>query len=164
MRVSSLEKVFRALHEANARYLVVGGLAVVAHGYVRLTQDLDLVFDLQSDTLAGTLEALRGLGYRPSAPVGLQDFADPVSRSDWIANKNMQVFNLISEELPDLAIDVFVKEPFDFAVEFEKAGIKEIASGVAARVVDVQSLIEMKNAVGRDQDRIDVAKLQAESK
>ena len=41
VKVRSLEEVFRALQEADARYLVVGGLAVIAHGYVRITTDLN---------------------------------------------------------------------------------------------------------------------------
>lgn len=43
MKISSLESILRALAEAEARYLIVGGLAVAAHGYGRLTFDLDLV-------------------------------------------------------------------------------------------------------------------------
>lgn len=36
---SSLEILFGALERAGARYLVAGGLAVLAHGYLRLTLD-----------------------------------------------------------------------------------------------------------------------------
>ncbi|MDQ3031572.1 MAG: hypothetical protein M3Y87_04085 [Myxococcota bacterium] len=44
--MSSFEPIFRAPDEAGARYVVVGGLAVVLHGYARLTADIDLVVDL----------------------------------------------------------------------------------------------------------------------
>lgn len=46
MELSHLEQIFGALNEAQVRYLVVGGLAVIAHGYVRYTNDLDLVIQL----------------------------------------------------------------------------------------------------------------------
>ena len=65
MKVASLEAIFRALQEAEARYLVVGGLAVVAHGYIRMTKDLDLLLDLSSESLKRSLTVLQGLGYRP---------------------------------------------------------------------------------------------------
>lgn len=40
-----LRALLRALAEADVRYLVVGGVAVAAHGYVRATEDVDLVPD-----------------------------------------------------------------------------------------------------------------------
>jgi len=45
MTIRSLETIVRALDGARVRYLIVGGLAVVAHGYVRFTADVDLVLD-----------------------------------------------------------------------------------------------------------------------
>lgn len=42
MTAKVLVEVLRTLNEHEVRYLVVGGLAVVAHGYVRFTKDLDL--------------------------------------------------------------------------------------------------------------------------
>ena len=40
--MSALEAVSAALNQAGVRYLIAGGLAVNAHGYVRLTMDIDL--------------------------------------------------------------------------------------------------------------------------
>src|ERR1700742_2494656 len=101
MKVTSLEAIFRALNEAKARYLVVGGVAVIAHGYVRLTKDLDLVLDLSTEFLRRSLFALQGLGYRPMIPAPLLDFADPELRRDWTENRNMKVLNLHSDLYPD---------------------------------------------------------------
>jgi len=132
MKVASLEAIFRALQEAEARYLVVGGLAVVAHGYVRVTQDLDLVLDLSGESLPCALGALDSLGYRPIVPVALSDFARPELRRDWIENRNMKVFNLISDRFPDVVIDIFVQEPFAFDAEYRMATIREVAPHVRA--------------------------------
>ncbi len=38
--VPSFEPIFEALDESGAQYVVVGGLAVVLHGYARLTADV----------------------------------------------------------------------------------------------------------------------------
>ena len=43
MEVRSVEAILRALNAAEVEYLIVGGLAVNAHGFVRLTRDVDLV-------------------------------------------------------------------------------------------------------------------------
>lgn len=41
MEVNDLEAVVGALNRADVAYVVVGGLAVIAHGYLRTTADLD---------------------------------------------------------------------------------------------------------------------------
>ncbi len=45
MKLASLEAIVRVLNDAHARYLVVGGLAVAAHGYGRATFDVDAEYD-----------------------------------------------------------------------------------------------------------------------
>jgi hypothetical protein len=159
VKVSSLEAIFRALQEADARYLVVGGLAVVAHGYVRLTKDLDLVLDLSTESLRRTLTVLESLGYRPMNPVPLLDFANPELRHDWTENRNMKVFNLVSDQYRDVVIDIFPKEPFAFEPEYARSESKEIAPNVRARVVSVPALIAMKVEANRSQDITDIDKL-----
>jgi hypothetical protein len=39
--VGPIETVLATLNEAGVRYLVVGGVAVVLHGHLRTTADLD---------------------------------------------------------------------------------------------------------------------------
>ena len=46
MKLDTIEALFKALNEGNIRYLVAGGLAVVAHGCLRLTADIDLILDM----------------------------------------------------------------------------------------------------------------------
>ena len=159
MKIKSLEDIFRALQEANARYLVVGGLAVIAHGYVRLTKDLDLVLDLSADALPRALTALQSLGYRPMIPVPLLDFADAELRHDWTENRNMKVFNLVSDRYYDVVIDIFPKEPFSFEAEFARSVWKDVAPGIQARVVAVPALITLKVEANRPRDLDDIDKL-----
>ena len=51
MEVRSIEMVVKALNDAKVKYLVVGGVAVVAHGYERFTRDLDLVIGLEAENI-----------------------------------------------------------------------------------------------------------------
>ena len=159
MKVTSLEAIFRALQEAQARYLVVGGVAVIAHGYRRFTADLDLVLDLTPDSLSRALTALESLGYRPSLPVEIRDFADPETRLDWTENRNMKVFSLVSDLHPDVTIDIFTKEPFAFDREYSRADVVELASNVPTFVVAVSTLLALKIEANRDKDRDDIEKL-----
>ena len=49
MKLASFEAVARALQDADVRYLVAGGLAVIAHGHLRVTGDMDIVIQLKPD-------------------------------------------------------------------------------------------------------------------
>lgn len=159
MRVSSLETIFRALNQAQAEYLVVGGVAVIAHGHMRLTNDLDLVLSLSSERLPAALRALASVGLRPRIPVDIQHFANPELRLQWQEEKGMVVFNLFHLSDSDLVVDIFVVEPFDFAVEYRDAKLQEFAPGLLVPVVSLSRLIAMKTEVGRPQDLIDAEKL-----
>jgi hypothetical protein len=155
MRLATLEAIFRALEDASVRYLVVGGVAVNAHGYQRLTQDLDLVIELEASNLIRALDALADLGYKPLLPVAARDFADPNRRRDWIENRNLEVFSLVSERNRDTTIDLFAREPFDFAAEYSAAKVAPLGGNLAIRFVRLSTLIEMKDATGRPRDRDD---------
>src|SRR5690349_20452283 len=86
------EDVFRALNRHGVRYLVVGGVAVNLSGVPRMTKDLDLMLDLSVGNLKLFLSAVRELGYRPRAPVALEDFADESKRGAWRREKGAVVF------------------------------------------------------------------------
>ncbi|MBI4524492.1 MAG: hypothetical protein HY695_11860 [Deltaproteobacteria bacterium] len=135
MKLASLEVILGALKRHDARYLIAGGLAVAAHGYGRLTIDVDLVVQLETANVLRALEALGSLGYRPVAPVPVEQFADPAIREAWIREKNRVVFGLHNPQHPDTPIDIFATEPFDFEEEFERALVGELAPGLEARFV-----------------------------
>ena len=150
----------RALNEAGVRYLIAGGLAVVAHGFVRLTMDMDLVLDLDEPNLRRALAAFASLGYRPRAPVPLEQFADSAARARWIAEKGLTVFSLRSAEHAATEIDLFVQPPFDFAGAHDRSARFEVAPGILAPFVGLNDLVAMKRAAGRAQDLLDIEKLE----
>ncbi len=155
MKLSSFDSLVRALDAAGARYLVAGGLAVAAHGYLRFTRDVDLVVQLAPDNILATFAALEEIGYRPLVPVTAAQFADPARRNEWIRDKGMTVLNFWSDRHRDTPVDVFVTEPFAFDDEYTRALLKPLGV-VAVRFVSIASLIRMKELAGRPQDRIDI--------
>lgn len=159
MKVTSFEAIVRSFDEAGVRYLVAGGLAVNAHGYMRLTKDVDLVLDLRPENVERALSALHPLGYRPTVPVAAAQFADPEQRRRWIHEKEMKVFQLWSDDHRDTPIDLFVEEPFPFDEEYSRALVKPLYGAVKVRFVSIETLIRMKEAAGRAQDRIDIEHL-----
>lgn len=159
MRLNLLASIFQALNERNVQYLVVGGVAVIAHGHLRLTKDLDLVIALESANVRTAMDALGQLGYRPKVPVAAADFADPAKRELWRTTKQMLVFQLVSDELREAPIDVFVEEPFDFAAEWARAPRFALSDRISVPVVSLDRLLEMKRRAGRPTDQNDIAML-----
>ena len=73
------------------RYLVAGGLAVNAHGYIRFTKNVDLVVQLVPDNIESAFVALGKLGYRPTVPITAAQLSDPALREGWIRDKGMRL-------------------------------------------------------------------------
>ena len=155
---SDFDIVFAALGERHVRYLVVGGVAVVLHGYPRFTADLDLIVALDDSNVRAAMEALTSLGFRPRAPVGALEFADPNKRREWIQDKGLVVFSLWSPDHPATEIDVFVEEPFPFTPAFERATRVSLGS-LSVRVAAIPDLILLKQRAGRPKDLDDIEKL-----
>lgn len=87
MGVHSVEAIVKALNDASVKYLIVGGLAVVAHGYERLTADVDLVISLERENIIRGLRALQAAGWQMGVPVTVEDFADARLRESWRKKK-----------------------------------------------------------------------------
>src|SRR5690606_11544636 len=153
------EAVAQAFHTAGTHYLVAGGLAVNAHGYLRFTADIDLVIALDAENIRGAFEALARAGYRPGVPISAEQFADEQRRQRWMTEKGMQVLNFFADAFPETSVDVFVYEPFDFRREFDAALAGELLPGLPVRFVSIPTLIRMKEAAGRPRDQDDIQHL-----
>src|SRR4051812_45560311 len=114
MKLASFEALVGALQAANVRYLVAGGLAVSAHGYIRFTKDVDLVVQLVPDYFGSTFVALGELGYRPTEPITAAQFSDPGLREGWIRDKGMRVLQFWSDSHRETPVDILVAHPFLF--------------------------------------------------
>jgi predicted nucleotidyltransferase len=154
----NLREIFKALADAQADYVLVGGLAVILHGHLRATRDIDLVVGLAPANCAAALGALSGIGLRPRLPVSLADFADEATRTDWIERRHMQVFQLWDPANPERSVDLFVREPFAISEMLAEAVIKDL-DGVPIRIASIRHLIAMKQAAGRRHDLDDIEAL-----
>lgn len=159
MEVRSIEAIVKALNGAEVKYLIVGGLAVNAHGFVRLTRDVDIVLHLERQNVIRGLKALFQAGFQLAIPVKPEAFADAKTRERWRLEKNMIVLKLWSDAHRRTPLDIFVYEPFDFEKEFAKAGEHEVCPGIFAPVVSLKTLLKMKREAGRPQDLEDIREL-----
>jgi hypothetical protein len=158
VKLTSFDALVTALADAGVRYLVAGGLAVNAHGYLRFTKDVDVVVQLVPDNVGRAFAALATLGYRPLVPVTAAQFADPPTREGWVRDKGMQVLQFWSDAHRETPVDMFVSEPFNFEEEYRRALTKALGR-IEVKFVSIPALIRMKEAADRPQDRIDIGYL-----
>jgi hypothetical protein len=159
VKLASVEAIVRALNEAGVRYMVAGGLAVNAYGFLRFTKDVDLVVDLAPDNVARAFAALAQLGYRPLVPVTAAQFGDAELRGGWIRDKGMKVLQFYGDAHRETPVDVFVDYPFVFDAEYQRSVVKELTGAGPVRLVSIRTLIELKEAAGRTEDRMDIENL-----
>lgn len=69
--LKDLVALCRSLNREGARYVVIGGMAIIQAGFVRATQDIDLLVEVSPDNLARVRRALMDLPDR-----AIRDMAD----------------------------------------------------------------------------------------
>jgi hypothetical protein len=161
MEVHSVEAIIGGWNEAGVKYLIAGGLAVVAYGYQRLTVDVDAMLEFKTANLSRALQVLEGLGYAPRVPVSLLDLADREKRRVLRDERHMLVLSFISHGPSHrlTEVDIFVDEPLDFAAAYARARRLPLPSGVEATCVSLQDLLDLKQQAGRPQDLADIHQL-----
>ncbi|MCO6437874.1 MAG: nucleotidyl transferase AbiEii/AbiGii toxin family protein [Phycisphaerae bacterium] len=148
------------LHDAGARFLIVGGVAAMLHGLNRLTADIDLVIDLAESEARKVVEALLAAGFVSRLPVDPCDFAIAGIRNQWVNTKGLRVLSFHHPDHPGFAVDLFADPPMSFDRLLASAESRSMA-GLDVLVCGLDDLIAMKEATGRQQDQSDVQRLRA---
>lgn len=148
-----LRGLLEALHEHRVRFVAIGGIAVVAHGYVRATEDLDIVPEPQGENLRRLSNALVALdAVLPTASGRAFDPArDGASlRQDRNLTLDTRLGGLdLVQRIPGVP---------GFAA-LDAAAVEADLLGVPVRICALTHLRAMKQARGRAQDRADLEAL-----
>jgi len=158
--VALYEPILEALNRNQVRYVVVGGVAVVLHGYARLTADLDLAVDLLPREARRAVGTLVNLGFLPRAPVDPYGFAEPSIRTRWMAQPGVQGLSMRDQSDPSRTVDVLGVELVPFGELWDRSDLVCLR-GTAARVASVRDLITLKRLAARPEDQIDIEALEA---
>ena len=155
------EKELTEISKAGIRYLVVGGIALFLHRHPRLTDDLDIIPDLEQENLAKLTNVLKDLGYKPKLPyVTIDDFKDQQKRKSWITEKHMKAFSLINDRLiPYNVIDLLIASPLNFEESYKRRHIENL-DGVEIPVASLEDLLTLKLEANRAKDFADIIVLQ----
>jgi len=152
-------EVIRALNKNKVKYAITGGVAVVLHGYPRLTLDLDLIVELSEKNLDKFFDILYNLGYRPKIPVKKEEFINKEKREIWIQKKGMKVFSFYHLKDHLKLIDMFVIEPIKFR-DIEKKIERINIKGLLFPIVCIEHLKKLKLFACREKDLMDVRNLE----
>ncbi len=146
MLPKDLKDLLRAFNEHGVRYLVVGGYAFGVHAEPRATKDLDLFIRSDEANSAAVYRALSQYG----APL------DGLSPQDFTDGSTFQIGQ------PPARVDILQRIDgltFDEAWQNRIEGLLD--KEVQVNVISKDDLIRNKLASGREQDVLDVKKLQA---
>lgn len=160
MKKNAFDEIVRTLNAATIPFLLVGGLAVNAHGYGRTTFHVDVVIQLTPEVVARAFAALAAADYHPAVPITAGQFGDAALRERLRREKGMLMLKFWSDRHRETPLDVFVTEPFSFVEEYAAALVYETLPGTPVRVIRYETLLRMKREAGRPQDLADISELE----
>lgn len=137
-------RVTRLLEAAGVRYVLVGGYALAAHGFVRMTQDVDIAVAADAENARRWVAALSELP--DGAARELAGEADPFAGGRRYAVR-------INDEFTVDVLPAAGGVPFE---ALERHSVPLTVQGVTLRVLDLEGLLLTKQGV-RPQDQADAA-------
>lgn len=137
----------KAFNECHVDYILVGGYAVIYHGYGRTTGDLDLWVRANEENYKRIEKAFR-IFHMPLGDMTLDNFL------------SIEKFDVFKYGRSPVKIDVMtVCKGLNFEEVFLHSSITTIQD-VAIRVIDIRDLLAAKRAAGRPKDLDDITELE----
>lgn len=145
--------VLRALASHDVEFIVVGGLAAIAHGSARTTQDIDIVYSRRAENLEKMVAALTPLKpYLRGAPAGLPFRLDVPTLNaglNFTLVTNLGWLDLLGEITGGGNYQDLAKHSHELEL-----------AGATCKVLDIEVLIATKRAAGRPKDMEPIAELE----
>src|SRR3989338_422570 len=152
------QSAFKELSKRKIKYLIVGGMAVILHGYDRRTGDLDLMVAMDEPNLQNLIEAIRSLGWKPRIPVKLEDFVRSDLRESWMKEKGMKVFSVFNPKKNAETMDILIESGVNFEKAYDRRE-RMTVYGIPIHVAAIEDVIQLKKAAGRQRDLEDIRAL-----
>lgn len=137
--------VLSALKSGDVRFVVVGAIAVIAHGYVRATRDVDPVIAGDHENLDRARAVVAGMGStrQDGGPLTARDLR---AGRPWILRTRHAYLDL----LPDTVV------PFE---DLERRASVRRVDGIPVPICALEDLVTLKPAAGRTKDQLDLEML-----
>jgi hypothetical protein len=149
IRGPDLAGVVADANEAGLEYVVIGGFAVIAHGYFRATKDSDILVPDGAETDEAILRFLNRIGASRFSDGKVLGADDVVGAQSLRVESRHGVIDIMRGGLA----------PLDY--ETVAAGAVEGSwRGSPFRVASLRTLVGFKRLAGRPGDRVDLEKLE----
>jgi hypothetical protein len=146
-------RLLALLVEAGVRFVVIGGVAAIAHGASTFTRDLDVLIAFDAETIPRLLTALADHDPRNALDPARRPIPrDPASFEGY---RNLYV----STDLGRL--DLLGETPSGGLDELIGRAVPMRLAGVTVPVIALDDLIAIKRALGRPKDLLVAAELEA---
>jgi predicted nucleotidyltransferase len=151
-----VQGIFEALDRGDVEFLVIGGVAVGFHGFVRGTKDVDIVPNPEPENLARLASMLATLeaqveGAEEFKGEELPDPLDPEALAlggNWVLRTRLGRFDIMQW----IGDDPLWEKLSATAIEAE-------IGGLPVKFASYESLVALKELAGRPQDLIDLQRL-----
>lgn len=137
--LAPLIKVCSLLNKHNAQYLVVGARACILHGYIRTTEDVDILIPESTENHARVIAALSEMEDHAAAELSPTDFEE----------------NVVVKIADEVEVDVSTRAWKVSYADAIATSLQTTVQEVIIPYVDLRTLIISKST-HRDQDRVDV--------
>jgi len=152
--MTKLEPVIKSLTENAVEFVIVGGVAITAHGSAYLTQDLDFCYSRSKENFKKIVSALDSFKPRPrNLPENLPFVFDERT----LQNGTNFTFDT---EIGDVDLLGEVAGVGTYEAVDKESEIK-ILFGYAVKVLSIEGLIKAKRAAGRTKDLLVLPELEA---
>lgn len=148
LHTPEVQQLLKSLAQHQVKYMLVGGIATVFHGYVRTTQDLDLWVQETSDNKRRLVAALESV--------------DVPGATHYETVEMIPGWSTITIGQQGFVADfmsytkAFTKEDFD---DCYRRAERATFAGIPITVIHLDDLIEEKKQLGRWKDKDDVEQL-----
>jgi len=143
----TFEKLLVRLAKADVNFVLVGGLAVTLQGYVRFTEDVDILIDSSAANVRRFLDSLSDYGDGFARELGVDDFSEEEGALR------------IVEESEQCQIDVFTLiDGCTWSDVVSDADLFDLRDQ-QIRYASKRTLIRWKETSNREKDRIDAKAL-----
>lgn len=142
------ERILSELVDHGVDFVLIGGMAAVAHGSPLLTEDVDVTPDTSTDNLERLANALRAMDARirhPDIPEGLPFSSDATSLA-------AAIFWNLTTPWGDLDISFTPAGTTGYRSLRENSGSK-VFRGVQVQLASLADVVHSKDTANRDKDR-----------
>jgi hypothetical protein len=143
----TFEKLLVILAEAGVEFVVVGGVAVTLHGYVRLTEGVDILIESSPTNIQRFLDSLANYGEGFARELSSEDFTDEEGAIR------------IVEETELSQVDVFTRISGLRYLDLKMDASILSLHGHEIAYASKSALIRLKSNSVREKDQFDVAAL-----